>query len=114
MGPRLEWLFGTASLSDIVQSHLQLTNDHDDDYMYDIHDSHVWIEAHSSTGQFEGNSQAVAFAMCTDGVNPYSQNRYSFSSLFLVGIVQGTGSKEPQSLDPYLDIVGDEILACSN
>ena len=134
IGPRLERLFGTASLSEIVQSHLQLTNDPDDDYMYDIHDSPAWREAYASTGQFEGDSRAVAFAMCTDGVNPYSQNRisysmwpivmtllnlprriqYSFSSLFLVGIVPGTGTKEPQSLEPYLEIVVDEILALSD
>ena len=47
IGPRLERLFGTASLSEIVQSHLQLTNDPDDDYMYDIHDSPAWREAYA-------------------------------------------------------------------
>ena len=32
----------------------------------------------------------------------------------LVGIVPGNGTKEPKSLDPYLEIVVDELLALSD
>ena len=32
----------------------------------------------------------------------------------LVGIVPGNGTKEPKSLDPYLEIVVDELLVLSD
>ena len=32
----------------------------------------------------------------------------------LVGIIPGNGTKEPKSLDPYLEIVVDELLALSD
>ena len=130
IGPRLERLFGTASLSEIVQSHASRTGT----CMYDVHDSPSWKAAYSSNGQFKGDLRGVGLALCTDGVNPFSSNkvcysmwpivltllnlprriRYSFSSLMLVGIVPGNGAKEPKSLDPYLEIVVDELLAISN
>lgn len=40
--------------------------------------------------------------------------RYSFSNLLLVGIVPGNNQKEPSSLDPYLEILVDELLGLSN
>lgn len=132
LGPRLERLFGTSTLSEIIQSHLKVSRD--DGYVYDIHDSPAWRNAYSSQGQFNGDHCGISFALCTDGVNPFSQNRvtysmwpivmtvlnlphhlrYSSKSLFLVGIVPGSGTKEPKTLDPYLDIVVDELLALSN
>ena len=39
--------------------------------------------------------------------------RYSFSNLLLVGIVPGNGTKEPNTLDPYFDILVDELLSLS-
>ena len=40
--------------------------------------------------------------------------RFLPSSIFLVGIIPGNGTKEPNTLQPYLEIVVDEILALSN
>ena len=130
IGPRLERMFGTPNLSEIVQSHCSRS----DGNLYDIHDSKVWERSYSAQGLFAGDLRGIAFALCTDGVNPYSQNRTSYSmwpivmtvlnlprhirylpsSLYLVGIIPGNGTKEPNSLQPYLEIVVDEILSLSS
>ena len=69
----------------------------------------------------------------TVSVNPFSHNktqysmwaiimtvlnlprdvRYDFSNFWLVGTVPGNQNKEPNSLDPYLSILVDELLALS-
>ena len=73
----------------------------------------------------------VAFLLLNtdDGVNPYGHNRVSYSSIiltvlnflreirytfgnfWLVGTIPGNGTN---SLDPYLDILVDELLTISN
>lgn len=75
IGPILEYLFGTTSLSKIVQSHAPRT----DTCMYDIHDSPSWKDAYSATGQFRGDKRGIGFALCTDGVNPFSSNKVTYS-----------------------------------
>ena len=114
LGPRLERMFGTPNLSQIVQSHCPRS----DGYIYDIHDSIVWEQSYSTQGIFSGDSRGISLGLCTDGVNPFSQNRVSYSmwpivltvlnlprltrykssSLFLVGIVPGMEAKRP---NPY-------------
>lgn len=44
----------------------------------------------------------------------HKEIRYSFENIWLVRTIPGNGSKEPNSLDPYLDILVDELLAISN
>ena len=130
LGPRLERLFGTSKLSKIIQSH----HSSEEGKLYDMHDSCTWKTAYSPVGVFSGDPRGIAFVLCTDGVNPFSQNRVSYSmwpivmtllnlprpvrflpsSLFLVGIVPGNGIKEPKTLQPYLDIIVDELLSLSN
>ena len=73
-----------------------------------------------------------AFALCADGVNPFSRDRVShsmwpitlsllnlpknvrnvFKSLLLVGIIPGPN--EPKNMDAYLDCLVDELLNLSN
>ena len=133
VGPRLSRLFGTSSLSKIVQAH-GLNGGQTTPLIYDIHEASAWTSAYSSEGKFGSDSRGISFAMNTDGVNPYSQNRvsysmwpiiltvlnlprdirYAFGNFWLVGTVPGNGNKEPNSLDPYLDILVDELLAISN
>ena len=71
-------LFGTCSLSKIVQAHGTRLND-GSSVMYDIHDSLSWSSAFSSAGPFESDVHGISFTLNTDGVNPYSQNRVSYS-----------------------------------
>ena len=114
VGPRLQRLFQTANLAQIVQSHTQ-RDCHG--VMKDLHDSPAWKKGFSHNGIFGGDPRGIAFSLCTDGLNPYSQNRvsysmwpieltilnlprkvrYLFSNILLVGIVPGNGSKEPNS-----------------
>ena len=79
---------------------------------------------------FNGDKRGLSFGLCTDGVNPYAHNRVSYSmspivltllnfprsmrnsftNLFLVGIIPGNGSKEAAHIDPYLNVLVDEML----
>ena len=102
--------------------------------MRDIHDSPSWKQAFSEGGFCNGHLQAMMLQLSTDGVNPFSGNKVNYSmwpimltmlnlprnvcSLFenimLVGVVPAqTDSQEPKHLDPYLEIVVDEILELS-
>ena len=133
VGPRLVRLFGTQNLAKIVQAHgLHLSSPKM--HMYDIHDSPAWRLAYSSDGLFSSEYRSIYFAFNTDGFNSYSQNRvsysmwpiiltvlnlprkirYSFGNFWLIGTVPGNGTKEPQSLDPYLSVLVDELLSVTS
>ena len=111
-----------------MQSHTG--SDHDPTgEMYDIHDSPAWKAAYSVVGIFKGDKRGISLAVCTDGVNPFSHAhvkysmwpimitilnlprhiRNSFGSVVLVGIIPGNGNLEPKNLDPYLQVVADEL-----
>jgi len=127
--PRLSRLFNTSSLAQALQSHT-VTRSDEDDVMFDIHHSSAWKAAYDPDGLFKGDPRGISLAFCTDGVNPFAHNkvvhsmwpimltllnlprriRNLFSSILLVGIIPSNGSKEPQSLAPYLDILVDEML----
>ena len=132
--PRLSRLFNASSLAQVLQSHAVIRSNEDDD-MFDIHQSPVWKAAYDQEGLFKGDSRGISLAFCTDGVNPFAHNKVAFSmwpimltllnlprkvrnlfsSILLVGIIPSNGSKEPQSLTPYLDVLVDEMLElCSS
>ena len=133
IGPRLVRLFGTKNLAEIIQCH-GLHQSSRKTHLYDIHDSSAWKLAYSTTGQFASEFRSISFAFNTDGFNPYSQNRvsysmwpiilavlsflrkirYSYGNFWLVGTIPGNGSKEPHSVDPYLNVLVDELLEISN
>lgn len=124
--PRLARLFGTPNLAQVVQTHLTEKTDE----MNDIHDSPSWRRAYSLQGVFAGDTRGLSLALCTDGVNPFNHNKVSYSmwpimltilnlprkvrnhfgNILLVGIVPANKSKEPHNLNPYLDILVDELL----
>ena len=99
-----------------------------------IHQSSGWKNAYCNTGLFEGDPRGLSLALCTDGVNPFAHNKVSYSmwpimltllnlprrirnhfgSILLVGIIPSNGSHEPKSLNPYLEILVDELLELSN
>ena len=101
--------------------------------MYDIHHSPAWVNAYLPNGVFQGDHRGIALVLCTDGVNPFSHLRVSYSmrpimltllnlprhmrhgfnNILLVGIVPGNGRKEPKDINPYLEIVVDELLQLS-
>lgn len=80
------------------------------------------------SGVFQGESRSITFALCTDGLNPFSNEntRYSMwpmflvplnmpqsvrmksGSMFLAAIIPGP--KEPKNMDPCIDVLVDDIL----
>ena len=98
--------------------------------MWDIQDSPVWKEIYSEDGYFMGNNNGVSFALEMDGVNPfhnvgiqYSMTplmltllnlprnvRNQFGNIFLVGIIPGNDCSEVTKVDPYVEILVDELL----
>lgn len=96
----------------------------------DVHDSATWRQAYSCHGVFGGDKRGLSLA---DGMNPFKHNKVSYSmwpvmltilnlprnirnhfgNILLVGIIPGNGYKEPDNLDPYLDIQVDEMLELS-
>lgn len=129
--PRLTRMFGTASIAAVLQAHSQIERDLK---IYDIQQSAAWDAAYSTNGIFGGDPRGISLAMCTDGVNPFAHNkvtysmwpmmltllnlprktRNKFSSILLVGIIPANGAKEPYTLQPYIDILVDEILELSS
>ena len=130
LGPRLARLFGTSNLAQVIQSHLK---QEESDEMTDIHDSPTWKEAYSLSGIFGGDGRGLSLALCADGVNPFNHNKVTYSmwpimltilnlprkvrnhfgNILLVGIVPANGSREAHNLNPYLDILVDELLEIS-
>ena len=131
--PRLQRLFGNHNMAQILQSHC-IVHDYDDDIIFDIHQSVSWKTAYSCNGMFKEDYRGISLALCVDGVNPFAHNRVSYSmwpimltllnlprilrnkfgSIMLVGIIPSNGAQEPQSLNPYLDILVDELLELSS
>lgn len=102
--------------------------------MGDIHDSPKWKEAFSTGGTFEGDPRGIGLSMCLDGLNPWSKNktnysmwpivlgqlnlprriRYNFANLILAGIIPSqVQGKEPKHLDPFLEVLVDEMMFLS-
>ena len=133
LGPRLKRMFATSSISQRLQAHAICTNN-DHNTMYDVHDSPLWKKAFTEDGFSKGDPRGILLQLCTDGVNPFSSNKVNYSmwpimfsvlnlpkevrntyqNIMLVGIVPAqVEGKEPKSLDPYLEIVVDELLDLS-
>lgn len=127
--PRLQRMFGNSNIAKVLQSHATVHQN----CMHDIHDSPCWAKAYSDDGVFKGDARGVSLSLCTDGVNPFAHNkvvysmwpimltllnlprriRHQFGSILLIGIVPSNGSQEPKSLNPYLEVMVDEILELS-
>ncbi len=124
IGPRLVRIFATSNLAQILQAHSTNSSD-----MCDVHDSPSWRDVYNEGGIFDGDRRGISLALCTDGVNPFKHNnvaysmwpivltllnfprevRQLFSHLMLVGIIPGPS--EPTTLNPYLEVLVDEILS---
>ena len=94
-----------------------------------IHSFPAWKEWYGEDGIFHGDCRAISFAICTDGLCPFAHEKNTYTiyhvaylliplylphrlrsnsgSMMLTGIVPG--SKEPEDLDPYLDLIVDDI-----
>ena len=96
--------------------------------MANLHQLRTWKSWYETEGYFQGDSRAVAFGLCVDGVNPFAKERTKYSmwpivlsalnlpshirimagSMMLVGIIPGRA--EPKNTDAYLNVLVDDIL----
>ena len=85
IGPRLERLFGTTNLAQLVQAHIDRSDTcTTDSVLSDIHSSPAWAATYSKDGVFKGDARGIAFGLCIDGVNPFSHLRTSYSMIPIV------------------------------
>ena len=128
--PCIRRMFSIPKLSKLIQQHMSATSEQS--IIDDIHLSNAWKTLYSENGAFHGDARSLAFALCTDGMNPFSKEKTSYSmwpvtlsllnlpsdirtkstSLFLVGIIPGP--KEPKNMNPYLEVLIDELLDLPN
>ncbi len=133
LGPRIERIFGTKNLSQLVQSHSGADMPASD-VMYDVQDSPTWRSAYSQQGIFKGDKRGISLGLCTDGVSPFSHRKVTYSmwplmltnlnlprkvrclfqNIILLGIIPANGTKEPHNISPYLELVVDELLYLSS
>ena len=126
--PRLLRMFGTSNMAQVLQTHAVVQ---DDDCIYDIQQSPAWKTTYSTVFK---DSRGISLALCTDGVNPFAHNKVSysmwpimltllnlprnlrnrFSSILLVGIVPSNGGQEPRDLNPFLELLVEELLQISS
>ena len=127
--PRFRRLFRSKKTADLIKDHLKKTPCIDK--LCDIHDSPMWKSWFSDDGEFKGNENSIALSLCLDGVNPFSalKTDYSFmpiemcienfppmlrktgAGIFVSGIIPGNGTGEAKSLQPYMEILVDELMA---
>ncbi len=120
-------------MAQVLQSHA-VVQDSKTETIVDIQQSRAWESAYSDTGIFEGDPRGVSLSLCTDGVNPFAHNKVSYSmwlimltllnlprkmrnrfpSVLLLGIIPSNGAQEAHSLNPYLDVLVDELLELSS
>ncbi len=123
---RVKRLFSDATTSQLLQGHIHSSAD-SSPIVTSIHQSKAWLDCYKRSGSFRGDNRVISFAFCTDGLNPFAQhkNNYSMMPMFLIplnlphhirsksgammltGIVPGP--KEPGTLQPYLDLVVDDL-----
>ena len=93
----------------------------------DLHQSPSWKLNYSENGLFTGDPRGLSLALCTDGMNPFAKEKVIYSMwpinlcllnlpqrlritaglMLLAGIIPGRN--EPKNLDPYLQLVVDEL-----
>lgn len=118
-----------TSASEMLQSHVLEQPTH----LSDIQHTSEWRKWYSPGGIFQGDKRGVALGFATDGVNPCKtigkecstwplyvkifnllpEVRNSMGHLMLCGVIEGEGKKEPQSLDPFMQIIVHELQSCS-
>ena len=131
LGPRWRRMYGNANIAEVSQSHC--SGDSESLLLQDVIGSRNWQSVYRETGFFQGDSCGLSLQFSTDGVNPFSGNKvvYSmwpvmltvlnlpkrlrnlFSNMLLVRIIPGNGGHEPKAVDPYLEVVVDELLTLS-
>ena len=111
-----------------LQEHCSLASPSEHSSLQDIHEKDMWKGMFAFNGRYKGDPRVLSLSLCTDGLNPFSKERTSYSiwpimlkvlnfpshiranfkSLILMGIIPGR--REPRKIDPYLDLLVEDIL----
>lgn len=126
---RIRRLFADKKTSQLIQSHsLSSSNLRNNKIVDSIHCTEAWRALYSSTGFFQGDPRGLSFAICMDGLNPFSREKNSYStcpillvivnlpqqirmlsgSIVMTGLIPGP--KEPKNTDAYVDVLIDDIM----
>ena len=116
-------MFKNKEMSELLQRHCSFS---ESCLMYDVHNSPAWKHVFAKDGVFGGDCRGLLIQLSTDGVNPFSSNKVCYSMwpvmvtilnlpeilrnkhkcVMLAGILP-TNAK---SIDPYLDVLVDELI----
>ena len=131
VGPRWRRLYECEATSELLQSHAVRPNQCG--VMSDVYDAPCWKVAYAKDGYFQGDPHGLSVQLSTDGVNPFSANKISYSmwpimltvlnwpktcrnhfeNIMLVGVIPANGKEEPKSVDPYIEVLVDELMQLS-
>ena len=77
--PRIKRLFSSPIMSELLQEHVLVQDSNQYAGVFTIHKSSVWKKNYSKTGMYQGDSHSLSFALCTDGMNPFSKDKTNYS-----------------------------------
>ena len=131
IGPRLVRMFGDANICKLIYSKPDICNGR----LADITDGSIYKSWYADGGVFANMEEAntVPLALFCDGLNPHKSMatqksmwpliltwlnlpiklRTTLGPMMLVGIIPGTSTEEPKHLDPYMNVLMDELLELS-
>ena len=115
-------LFANKEMSRLLQSHSSPDSSTPQHIVNSIHNSEGW---YGPTGAFKGDHRGLSFAVCMDGLNPFSREKNSYStcpiflvipisirmlsgSILLTGLI--AGPREPKNTNPYVDVLVNDVL----
>ncbi|XP_062596774.1 uncharacterized protein LOC134258258 [Saccostrea cucullata] len=133
LGPRLSRWFGTSNLCKLLYSNRGVSANGN---LRDFTDGKVYKSWFETGGVFQGQQEChtVPLSLFTDGVNPNKhmtsqksmwpliltwinlpfEIRQLLGPMLLVGVIpSGINGSEPKSLEPYLELLIDELLSLS-
>ena len=131
IGPRLARWFGETNLAKLVQAGALELNSEIADFK-DGTEYQAWFQ---DDGLLAGYGDGgIPLGLFTDGMHPNKnpalqrsmwpmvvtwlslppEYRTTLGPMMLVGIIPGNGNHEPVSLDPYIELVVDELLSITN
>lgn len=131
LAPRIKRMFANKNVSELLQKH-QDKHAKSETSISDFHETNAWKSLYSADGYFKGDPRGISLSLCTDGTNPFSKEKISYSmwpialtilnlpfgvrnlpkSILLAGIIPG--KSEPKSIDPYIDVLVDEIQSLNS
>ena len=120
-------MFKNKEMSELFQRHCSFS---ESCLMYDVHNSPAWKHVFAKDGVFGGDCRGLLIQLSTDGVNPFSSNKVCYSMwpvmvtilnlpkilrnkhecVMLAGIIPANAKHEPKSIDPYLEVLVDELI----